>query len=249
MSAGVSAAVGTVRIRFAKRGKVRFISHRDVARAFERALRVSGVPVASTQGFTPHPRIAFGLALAVGHESDAEYLDVDLDAPMAADEVVDRLGAALPDGLTPDGAVELATGAPALQEAVTSVEYVMEIPARSAAVDAAVAALLAAEVVEATRSRKGREATDDVRPLVLGLSAAAAGAGRTRLHAETATRPRGLRPSELLDVLVGFLGSEAGARPTEGRVRRIRQWIERGGARLEPLEADPRPLAPEVRAS
>lgn len=245
----MSAGGATVRVRFAKRGKIRFISHRDVARAFERALRVAGVPVALTQGFTPHPRIAFGLALAVGHESDAEYLDVDLARPVDPGELVERVGATLPEGLTPDGAVDLAPGAPALQEVVTSVEYEIETAVGSSAAAAAVDALVAADAVEATRSRKGRETTEDVRPLVLGLSAADAGSGRTRLHTEIATRPRGLRPSELLDVLGGFLGPEAGGRLTEGRVRRTRQWIERGGARLEPLEADPRPPAPEVRAS
>jgi radical SAM-linked protein len=65
-----------VRIRFSKRGKVRFISHRDVARAFERAFRIEQLPLAFTEGFSPRPKVSFGLALSVGHESDAEYLDV-----------------------------------------------------------------------------------------------------------------------------------------------------------------------------
>ncbi len=117
--------VHVVRVRFAKRGRVRFISHRDVARAFERGLRVAGVPVAVTRGFTPHPRIGFGLALAVGHESDAEYLDVGLERAVEPVGVVDGLAAVLPEGLTPGAAADLAPGAPALQEAVTSVEYLV----------------------------------------------------------------------------------------------------------------------------
>ena len=76
-----------VRLGFTKRGKVRFVSHRDVARAFERAFRIEQLPLAFTLGFSPRPKVSFGLALSVGHESDAEYLDVELaraDRPRAA---------------------------------------------------------------------------------------------------------------------------------------------------------------------
>src|SRR6478672_6634244 len=67
-----------VRIRFSKLGKIRFTSHRDVARIWERALRRAAVPVAYTEGFSPHPKLSFGLALSTGHESLGEYLDVDM---------------------------------------------------------------------------------------------------------------------------------------------------------------------------
>src|SRR3954464_10112422 len=97
-----------VRLRFAKRGKVRFISHRDVARAFERAFRIEELPLAFTQGFAPRPKVSFGLALSVGHESVAEYLDLELRAQVPADELPDRLTAALPEGIDVTGAVALA---------------------------------------------------------------------------------------------------------------------------------------------
>ena len=65
-----------VRIRFSELGKVRFISHRDAARAFDRAFRIEQLPLAFTEGFSPRPKVSFGLALSVGHESLAEYMDV-----------------------------------------------------------------------------------------------------------------------------------------------------------------------------
>ena len=68
-----------VRFRFAKLGKVRFTSQRDVARMWERALRRAGLPLAYTEGFSPRPQLSFGLALPTGCESLAEYLDVALD--------------------------------------------------------------------------------------------------------------------------------------------------------------------------
>ena len=67
-----------IRVRFTKLGRVRWTSHRDVARMWERALRRAQVPIAYTAGFTPRPQLSFGLALPTGCESLAEYLDVAL---------------------------------------------------------------------------------------------------------------------------------------------------------------------------
>jgi hypothetical protein len=75
---------GRVRARFSKLGKVRFTSHRDVARIWERALRRAGVAVAYTEGFSPRPKLSFGLALSTGYESLGEYLDISLRDPVAA---------------------------------------------------------------------------------------------------------------------------------------------------------------------
>ena len=104
-----------VRIRFAKRGKVRFISHRDVARAFERAFRIEQLPLAFTEGFSPRPKVSFGLALSVGHESDAEYLDVELTEAVDTASLAERLTPALPEGMPATGAVRLIERGPALQ--------------------------------------------------------------------------------------------------------------------------------------
>ena len=65
-------SVLTVRLRYAKVGKVRWTSHRDAARIWERALRRAELAVAYTEGFSPRPRLHFGLALPTGYESDAE---------------------------------------------------------------------------------------------------------------------------------------------------------------------------------
>jgi radical SAM-linked protein len=67
-----------LRLRYSKLGKVRFVSHRDGARLWERAVRRVGLPVAYTEGFTPRPKLSFGLALPTGAESVAEYIDLDL---------------------------------------------------------------------------------------------------------------------------------------------------------------------------
>src|SRR4029450_4720969 len=89
-----------LRFRFSKHGKVRFTSHRDVARLWERALRRAGVRVTYSEGFSPRPRLAFGLALPTGHESDGEYVDVRLDEDeIDLDALCADLTRALPDGV------------------------------------------------------------------------------------------------------------------------------------------------------
>ena len=77
--------VQRLRIRYAKRGPLRFTSHRDFARAFERAIRRAGVPIAYSQGFTPHPKISYASAAPTGVASEAEYLEIGLQADVDPD--------------------------------------------------------------------------------------------------------------------------------------------------------------------
>src|SRR5664279_3373609 len=92
-------AVQLLRLRYAKRGRLRFSSHRDFQRAFERAIRRAGVPIAYSAGFTPHPKISYAGAAPTGTASEAEYLEISLTAVCAVSEVRDQLNAALPDGI------------------------------------------------------------------------------------------------------------------------------------------------------
>src|SRR6204780_1957746 len=86
-------------VRYAKRGKMRFASHLDVARAFERGVRRAGLPIAYSAGFTPHPKISYAGGAPTGVASEAEYLSLTLTIRTEADAVRERLNAALPDGI------------------------------------------------------------------------------------------------------------------------------------------------------
>ena len=88
-----------LRIRYAKRGRLRFTSHRDFGRAFERAIRRAGLPIAYSSGFSPHPRISYANASPTGAASEAEYLEIGLVEVCDPAEVRRRLDEALPDGL------------------------------------------------------------------------------------------------------------------------------------------------------
>lgn len=228
------------RIRFTKHGKIRFTSHRDVARMFERALRRSSVHVAYSQGFSPRPRLSFGLALSTGHESDGEYLDImlapdDPDDPervgsVDADSLAAMLTETLPTGMEVVGARILDSTGDSLQQAVTSCSWEIEVPGIDLPQAAGlVADVLAADEIVVTRERKGKEITEDLRPFVRDLVVAGETPHGVLLTAELGTQPRGLRPAELLEML--------GRVPEDARVRRTHQWIETDGVRAEPLVA------------
>ena len=226
-----------IRVRFVKVGKVRWTSHRDLARVWERAIRRVGLPVAYSQGFSPRPKVHFGLALSTGHESLAEYLDIDVDAAHAAapveTELADLIGplsAALPVGIDVTAIGVIPPSLDSLQQAVTSCSW--EIEVRGAAPDAVAAAIdrvLAEPELLLTRERKGKAVTDDVRPYLLDLSVVGPTDAGTQIRAHLATQPRGLRIGELIAVLDPAW--------EEGRVRRTNQWMLLDGARCEPLEA------------
>jgi len=226
-----------VRLRYAKHGKVRWTSHRDAARIWERALRRAGIAVAYSEGFSPRPRLHFGLALPTGYESECELLDVDLDGGAGAIDLLSlpaRLTAALPVGFTVTAVAALAGGEPSLQQDVTSCSWRLELrDVPLVAAEHAVHAALDAVTLPLARSRKGQERIDDLRPGILALRVGAATQdGLATLEADLATQPRALRPSELL---AACFPDVADTIDITHRVVRTHQWIERDGARREPL--------------
>src|SRR3954447_25649044 len=102
--------VQRIRLRYAKRGRLRFTSHRDFARAFERALRRAEVPMAYSAGFSPHPKISYVGASPTGAASEAEYLEIGLARPVDPEQLRQALDAALPAGLDIVEAVPAGSG-------------------------------------------------------------------------------------------------------------------------------------------
>ena len=211
------------RVRFTKLGKIRFLSHRDLARIWERSLRRSGINVSYSEGFSPRPRLSFGLALSTGHESLGEYLDIDLAEDIDPAELPGIVSPSLPDGMVAQVAIPIAPGIESLQQAVTSSSWRIELAGLpSAQVADAVARVHAAADLPIIVERKGKEVTFDALPAILALAH-----DGLVLEAELATQPRSLRPAELLRALDPTWG--------EGRVLRTHQWTLVDGARCEPI--------------
>lgn len=161
--------VQRVRLRFAKRGRLRFLSHRDVARSFERAVRRAGLPVAHSHGFSPHPRLSWVGAAPTGAASEAEYVEIGLTRDVDPEQVRAALDAALPDGL--DVLAAAAAEPPALADRIDAGRWRLQVGGvpRSEA-EAAVAALLDTDSLVVTRVTPSGRREIDVRAALVELT-------------------------------------------------------------------------------
>lgn len=163
--------VQRLRVRYAKRGRLRFTSHRDFARAFERALRRAAVPMAYSAGFSPHPKISYVGAAPTGVASEAEYLEIGLAERRDPDAVRRDLDAALPPGL--DVAEVVEASGPGLADRVEASLWRIELPGVAPAeAERAGTAFLALESVPVERATKDGKRLVDARAAVVALSAA-----------------------------------------------------------------------------
>jgi radical SAM-linked protein len=162
--------VQKLRLRYAKRGRLRFTSHRDVARAFERALRRAKVPMAYSQGFNPHPKVSWIGAAPTGVASEAEYVEIQLVEAVEADELVRMLDVAMPPGLDLLEAVSVLVGSDggSLADRMEASRWRIELPGVSSdTLREALVRLLAADVVEVERLTKHGMRTLDARSAVV----------------------------------------------------------------------------------
>jgi len=187
-----------------------FLAHLDLARAMERAVRRARVPVALTQGFNPHPRLAFAAPLPVGVTGRREVLEIWLDEVIGAGELADRLNSSLPAGLQVLRAREVAAGAPSLMSMVDGAWYAMTLEtgdgaarweqlAQEGTLERRLADLMAFDRIELAKSTPGKpDRLVDARPLIIDLRCQP-GPGLTAL---VRIGGRGnLRPRELLNVV------------------------------------------------
>ncbi len=164
--------VQRIRIRYAKRGRLRFTSHRDFSRAFERAVFRARIPMAYSSGFNPHPRISYAGASPTGAASEAEYLELALAEVVDPESLRAALDESLPDGLDLIDAVVSSGGSLADRLEASLWELTVSgVTEQEAA--AAVEALLAAEEVVVERMTKKGLRTFDARAAIVSLDALA----------------------------------------------------------------------------
>jgi radical SAM-linked protein len=188
--------VQRLRLRYAKRDRLRFTSHRDFQRAFERAVRRAGVPIAFSAGFTPHPRISYAGAAPTGVASEAEYLEIGLTEPRDPAAVRDALDASLPPGLDVVEVVVAAGGT--LADRLQASRWRIECPGVDAGTAAAaVEAFLDRDAVVVERLTKDGRRRFDARAAVLSFTVAA---DETQGHPAPSGRKDALRA--ILDLVV-----------------------------------------------
>jgi radical SAM-linked protein len=162
--------VQKLRLRYAKRGRLRFTSHRDVARVFERALRRAGVPMAYSQGFSPHPKVSWAGAVPTGVSSEAEYVELQLVERIDPAVLRDELNVALPDGIDLLDVAEAEPGA--LADRLQVSRWRIDLPGTDVSeLRDAVAALMAADSVLVERMTKDGRRTIDARAALVSAEA------------------------------------------------------------------------------
>jgi radical SAM family uncharacterized protein/radical SAM-linked protein len=222
--APASERVCRLRIGFAKTGSLALISHLDLLRLLERALRRTGLPVSFTGGFHPLPRLQVALALPLGVEGTGEWLDLEFTQPVEPAAVRARLQAELPSGLQLLSVAVVPSFGPSLSQELHQAHWRFSLRVEGApalqpeAWDAAIAALLAAaELSWQDTDKKGRPRQRDCRPELLNLrqvdprmcpGAPATDALVLELEAAIDGAGRSLRPSQVSHWLAQHLGCE-----------------------------------------
>jgi radical SAM-linked protein len=217
-----------VRITFAKNEAMRFTGHLDVHRSWERTFRRAGLPLAYSEGFSPHPRLILAAALPLGCVSDQDLLDAWLTEDVPVADVASALAGAAPPGLSIKAVSRADPAEPALPTQVASAAYdiLLEDSPSTVALAAACADLIAAESLP--RQRRGKDY--DLRPLVETLEVAPGG---RELRMQLAAREGATgRPEEVLLAL--------GLDPTRALIRRTRLILatgkDVGAKRASPLK-------------
>lgn len=178
-------------MRYAKTDKLRFISAIDLGRVWERALRRADLPIAYSEGFSPHPKVSFPDALSLGIGSTGEYAELTFAAPVVLGPAIEALNAAMPDGLEILTAVAMTDGDPRLSKWLAASCWELEYPDSVAPTELATrsAAVLAAAEVPVARERKGETTQVDLRPVLHRLSSDGRRVRAVLHHTDVAMRP------------------------------------------------------------
>lgn len=227
--------VQRLRIRYAKRGRLRFTSHRDFSRAFERAIFRARVPMAYSSGFNPHPRISYAGAAPTGSASEAEYLEIGLAQVVDPASIHAALDEALPDGLDLVEVVESPGGA--LADRLQASHWLVDLAAAPLEAATAVDAFLAAEAVQVERMTKKGLREFDCRAAVVSLGVVPRDVG-SRLDLVLRHGTPAVRPDDVLSGLRVTSGLQVGEGPLLTRLAQG-PLDDATGAIGDPLRASP----------
>ena len=186
---------------FYKHDEVRFVSHLDMQRLFQRAFRRAGLPLSYSKGFNPHPLLSFATALSVGYTSECEYFDVFLDEKIDADEFHSRVNAVLPEGVAVTKAVDAGEMKTSLTTLMRSADYFARLDfdreVTSDELENALASLLTGEIIVEKKTKGGMKDVD-IRPLLISVNLIDCSEGSAILYIKGKLTAEGGLPLELL---------------------------------------------------
>ena len=193
-----------LRLVFAKKAQIKYISHLDLVLAWERALRRAQIPLAYSQGFNPRPKIQVASGLPLGAIGSAEIMDIIITEPMTPSQALQWIRPALPMGIELHTIEEIPLKAPTLQHLLRQAEYRVTVETELAAevLTERIEAMLAADKIIQTRHRRQQVEEFDLRPWLHALRLESLAAGEARLFMRlTAGQFGNLRPEAVLKAL------------------------------------------------
>jgi radical SAM-linked protein len=157
-----------MRVRFGRGEEIKYISHLDIMRLWERALTRAGIDVAYSEGFSPHPKLSMAAPLAVGVTAESELLDVHINGQVTPHWFTDALKSQMPPGITLKGVQQVTTMLPSLQSQVRQADYLVELDSADGPEDitSTIDSLLAEETIPWYHERDTGRREYDLRPLI-----------------------------------------------------------------------------------
>ena len=196
-----------VRIKFSKHGVVKFIGHLDIMRYFQKAIRRAGIDVTYTTGFSPHQVMSFAAPLGVGHYSNGEYLDIEVNSHHGRRDMMDRLNEAMVPGIVIENIVALGDSAGNAMASVAAAGYTLEwkegyeVPID---LEKAVADFYAKDSIMVTKQTKKSILELDLKPGIYEMKAT-----KDAIYILVDASSSGnIKPTLLLEAFYSFVGKE-----------------------------------------
>ncbi|HHV29216.1 TIGR03936 family radical SAM-associated protein [Acetivibrio mesophilus] len=196
--------LSSIRVKFVRGEEVKYISHLDLMKMFERALRRSKIPIAYSQGFNPHPDMVFGLPLSVGVTSESEYADFELESDVNPSEFTQRLNQNLPVGIEIVGACENKMTSNIMASVAGASYEVLVLTEGKVGVEdlkSKLVGFLKEEQIFIEKASKGKLKKIDIRPMIYSIDVNSAGNSEVAENTEAAfgyTNPWILRYVDML---------------------------------------------------
>ena len=160
-----------IRVKYKKEDEMIFISHLDLQRLLQRAFRRAKINLSYSEGFNPHPKMSYGNALAVGVESQGEYVDIEIEDDIEVKEFLERINEQLPDGIKFVKGQEIDPKTPSLSSIIVYGEYIfnidLEVPLSKEFVKSRVLNFVKSkEIIITKKNKKGKKVEVDIRPMI-----------------------------------------------------------------------------------
>lgn len=240
----------TIRSRFYKKDHMVFISHLDLIRVFERAIRRANIPVSYTKGFNPRPIMAFATALGIGVASEGEYIDIQVSEDIDSNLFMDRLNKVLPDGLKIIKSVTIDSKAPSLMSIIDSSIYLVKLKISNLPdklhVTQCIEDFLNKETIIETRERKQRRGRRNrgaqvreinIRPLIKGLELVSLidDEAILKIHLSTGSKEN-LKPEIVVEKLHDL--TDLPIQLEDTRIHRLDLFVNKNDKLMTPLDED-----------